>query len=267
MKSFHMSHPMPSALFADRLPPQMPQSERHARCELAALYRLLAHLRMTDLIDTHISLRVPGSPGHFLINRYGTLFERMSASQLVKIDALGNVVDEFYPTHRVNRAGFVIHSAIHAARPHAHCVIHTHTAAGIAVSAQAAGLLPLSQHALKFYNRLGYHGYEGIATDIAERERLVADLGSHSAMILRNHGLLVAGSSAADAFSSIYFLERACQIQIQAQSGGVPLVQPPPQVCEHAARQFEDDDSEGITQLAWEAALVLIEKQRDEYCS
>ncbi len=249
------------------LPPHMSETERHARCELAALYRLLAHLRMTDLIDTHISLRVPGEAGHFLINRYGTLFERMSASTLVKIDGQGNVVDEFYPDHRVNRAGFVIHSAIHAARSDAHCVIHTHTAAGIAVSAQAGGLLPLSQHALKFYNRLSYHTYEGIAVDTAERERLVADLGSNNAMILRNHGLLATGSSAADAFSTIYFLERACQAQVQALSGGVPLVQPDPQVCEHTAQQFEADDSEGITELAWQAALTLIESQRDEYCS
>jgi ribulose-5-phosphate 4-epimerase/fuculose-1-phosphate aldolase len=245
----------------------MSETERHARCELAALYRLLAHFRMTDLIDTHISLRVPGESGHFLINRYGTLFDRMSASQLVKIDEQGNVVDEFYPDHRVNRAGFVIHSAIHAARPDAHCVIHTHTAAGMAVSAQAAGLLPLSQHALKFYNRLSYHTYEGIATDTAERERLVADLGNTNAMILRNHGLLVAGGSPAEAFSNIYFLERACQAQVQALAGGGQLIQPEPHICEHTARQFDADDSEGITQLAWEAALVLIESQRSEYCS
>lgn len=251
----------------DQLPPHMPETERKARCELAALYRLLAHYRMTDLIDTHISLRLPGDSGHFLINRYGTLFERMSASTLVKIDSEGNVVDEFYPEHRVNRAGFVIHSAIHAARPDAHCVIHTHTAAGMAVAAQRAGLLPLSQHALKFYNRLSYHTYEGIALDLAERARLVADLGNTNAMILRNHGLLVAGGSAAEAFSNIYFLERACQAQVQALAGGVELVQPDPQVCEHTAQQFEADDSDGITELAWEAALELIASQRNEYCS
>lgn len=258
---------MSSSARSTTLPLHMPEAERNARCELAALYRLLAHLRMTDLIDTHISLRVPGEAGHFLINRYGTLFERMTASQLVKIDGQGNVVDEFFPNHRVNRAGFVIHSAIHTARPDAHCVIHTHTAAGMAVSAQAAGLLPLSQHALKFYNRLSYHTYEGIATDTSERERLVADLGSTRAMILRNHGLLVTGGSAAEAFSNIYFLERACQAQIQALAGGTALVQPDPQVCEHTAQQFEADDSEGITELAWEAALTMIDAQRSEYCS
>ncbi|TDV59711.1 class II aldolase/adducin family protein [Pseudomonas sp. LP_7_YM] len=250
------------------LPPGMCPKEWAARCELAALYRLIAHLRMTDLIDTHISLRLEGPEGHFLINRYGTLFERMKASTLVKIDGEGNVVDEHYPDHRVNRAGFVIHSAIHLARPDLHCVIHTHTAAGIAVSAQASGLLPLSQHALKFYNRLAYHGYEGIATRTAEREQLVKDLGPrHKAMILRNHGLLAAGASAADAFMTIYFLERACQAQVQAMAAGVELVQPDPETCEFTARQFEADDDEGIVALAWEAALEMIVSQRQEYCS
>jgi ribulose-5-phosphate 4-epimerase/fuculose-1-phosphate aldolase len=248
-------------------PSNVSRAEWAARCELAALYRLVAHFRMTDLIDTHISLRLDDDSGHFLINRYGTLFEHMTASDLVKIDSDGNVVDTLFPNHRVNRAGFVIHSAIHQARPDLHCVIHTHTAAGIAVSAQAEGLLPISQHALKFYNRLAYHTYEGIALDTQERERLVHDLGSHSAMILRNHGLLAAGSSAADAFQNIYFLERACQAQVQALAGNRELVQPDPQTCEHTARQFEDDGGEGIVELAWEAALRLIEDQRAQYCA
>lgn len=236
-----------------------------ARCELAALYRLIAHFRMTDLIDTHISLRLEDGSGHFLINRYGVLFEHMTASDLVKINSEGQVVDTLFPDHRVNRAGFVIHSAIHAARPDLHCVIHTHTAAGMAVSAQADGLRPISQHALKFYNRLAYHDYEGIALDTAERERLVADLGTHSAMILRNHGLLAAGSNVADAFQNIYFLERACQAQIQALAGGGKLLQPAPHVCEHTARQFEQDDAQGIVQLAWDAALTLIADQQADY--
>jgi len=137
--------------------------------------------------------------------------------------------------------------------------------AGIAVSAQAAGLLPISKHALKFYNRLAYHAYEGIALDTAERERLVHDLGAHSAMILRNHGLLAAGGSVAEAFQTIYFLERACRAQVQALAGGTKLLQPAPEVCEHTARQFEQDDGEGIVQLAWEAALKLIAPQRAEY--
>ncbi|MDF9898840.1 UNVERIFIED_ORG: ribulose-5-phosphate 4-epimerase/fuculose-1-phosphate aldolase [Pseudomonas reinekei] len=167
--------------------------EWQARCELAALYRLVAHFRMTDLIDTHITLRIPGPEHHFLINRYGVIFDRMRASDLVRIDQEGRVVDPEYAGHRVNAAGFVIHSAIHMARPDLNCVIHTHTAAGMAVAAQKQGLLPISQHALKFYGKLAYHTYEGIALSLDERERLIADLGPHRAMILRNHGLLVGG--------------------------------------------------------------------------
>lgn len=249
-------------------PAGMSAKEWAARCDLAALYRLIAHLRMTDLIDTHISLRLEGPDGHFLINRYGTLFERMKASTLVKIDGEGRVVDECYPEHRVNRAGFVIHSAIHQARPDLHCVIHTHTAAGIAVSAQAQGLLPISQHALKFYNRVAYHAYEGIALRTAEREQLVKDLGPrHKAMILRNHGLLAAGGSTAEAFINIYFLERACQAQVQALAGGTALLTPTPETCEFTARQFESEGEEEIVDLAWTAALEMIEQQRDDYCS
>jgi ribulose-5-phosphate 4-epimerase/fuculose-1-phosphate aldolase len=245
----------------------MPEPERTARCELAALYRLLAHFRMTDLIDTHISLRLEDGSGHFLINRYGVLFEHMKASDLVRIDGDGNVVDCYFPNHRVNRAGFIIHSAIHAARADLHCVIHTHTAAGIAVSAQAKGLLPISQHALKFYNRLGYHRYEGIALRLAEREQLVRDLGPHSAMILCNHGLLAAGPSAAAAFQTIFILERACQAQIQALAGNSELILPDAQTCEFTAQQYEGDDESGLIDLGWQAALTLIDHQREEYCA
>lgn len=172
-----------------------------ARCELAALYRLLAHYRMTDLIDTHITLRLPGTSELFLINRYGVPFERMTASDLVLIDLDGRPQPGPFGEQRVNAAGFVIHSAIHAARPDLHCVIHTHTAAGMAVAAQRDGLLPLTQHALKFHGHLAYHTYEGIALSLDERARLVADLGPHKAMILRNHGLLVVGPTVPQAFS------------------------------------------------------------------
>lgn len=245
----------------------MPESEWAARCQLAALYRLIAHFRMTDLIDTHISLRLDDGTDHFLINRYGILFEHMKASDLVRIDKDGNVVDTYFPNHRVNRAGFVIHSAIHEARADLHCVIHTHTAAGIAVSAQVEGLLPISQHALKFYNRIGYHRYEGIATRVEEREQLVSNLGAHNAMILCNHGLLAAGASVAHAFQTIFLLERACQAQIQAMAGGSALNMPSPETCEFTARQFEGDDESGLIELGWNAALTLIEGQRGAYCS
>ena len=238
-----------------------------ARCELAALYRMVAHFRMTDLIDTHISLRVPGPEPRFLINRYGVLFDHMKASDLVLIDHQGRVVDP-RGMQEVNAAGFTIHSAIHMARHDLNCVIHTHTAAGIAVSAQEQGLLPISQHALKFFGKLAYHSYEGVALYLDERERLVADLGPHRAMILRNHGLLAGGRSVAEAFHEIHFLERACQAQIAALAGGSKLIYPSDEVCRLTASQFTDDD-EGlrIIQLAWEAALKLIESQRADYCS
>lgn len=248
-------------------PHNISDAEWQARCELAALYRMVAHFRMTDLIDTHITLRIPGPEHHFLINQYGVIFDRMRASDLVRIDQHGNVVDEAFGERRVNAAGFVIHSAIHMARPDMHCVIHTHTAAGIAVSAQEQGLLPISQHALKFYEKLAYHQYEGIALSLDERERLIADLGTHKAMILRNHGLLAGGASVAEAFHEIHFLERACQAQVHALSGGSKLVYPSEEVCRHTAAQFQRDESAQIISLSWDAALTLIEHQRESYCS
>jgi ribulose-5-phosphate 4-epimerase/fuculose-1-phosphate aldolase len=241
--------------------------EWQARCELAGLYRLIAHFRMTDLIDTHITLRVPGPEHHFLINRYGVIFDRMKASDLVRIDQYGQVVGGANERTRVNAAGFVIHSAIHMARPDLNCVIHTHTAAGMAVAAQEQGLLPISQHALKFYGKLAYHTYEGIALSLEERERLVDDLGSNKAMILRNHGLLAAGGNVAEAFHEIHFLERACQAQVAALAGNSPLVIPSEEVCRHTAEQFGRDEAEEIMDLSWTAALTLIEHQRESYCS
>ncbi|RJG09092.1 class II aldolase/adducin family protein [Pseudomonas cavernicola] len=248
-------------------PDNMCDVEWQARCELAALYRMVAYFRMTDLIDTHITLRIPGPEHHFLINRYGVIFDRMRASDLVRIDQLGNVVDSAFGERRVNAAGFVIHSAIHMARPDLKCVVHTHTAAGIAVSAQEHGLLPISQHALKFYGKLAYHTYEGIALSLDERERLIDDLGPHKAMILRNHGLLAGGGSVAEAFHEIHFLERACQAQVQALSGGSKLLFPSEDVRQHTAAQFERDEANEIVNLSWQAALTLIQDQRESYCS
>ncbi|WP_434652491.1 class II aldolase/adducin family protein [Pseudomonas sp. R3-56] len=242
-------------------------AEWDARCELAALYRLMAHFRMTDLIDTHISLRVPGYTDRFLINKYGVLFEHMRASDLVVIDYEGAPVTPGIDPTDINQAGFIIHSAIHHARPELHCVVHTHTAAGIAVSAQEDGLLPISQHALKFYGKLAYHPYEGIALHESERDRLVSDLGPHKAMILRNHGLLAAGSDCAEAFHEIYFLERACQAQVLAMGGGAKLSLPREQVRRLTAAQFTDDSSAQIIERAWRAAKQLILSQQHSYCA
>jgi len=251
------------------IPTGMDEAEWQVRCDLAALDRLVAHYRMTDFIYTHISARVPGPEHHFLINQYGVLFEEMRASDLVKIDLDGKIVNQDEKGSRfVNEAGFCIHSAIHAAREDLTCVVHTHTAAGMAVSAQAHGLLPISQHALKFYGCLSYHGYEGIALELDERPRLVADLGpTNRAMILTNHGLLVGGSSMAEAFLEIYYLERACQAQIAALSGGSQLVYPPVAVCEHTAKQFAAPEpyKSAHLKMVWESALRMIEGVGSDY--
>ena len=244
------------------------ETEWQIRCDLAALYRLVAHHRWTDFIYTHLSARLPGPEHHFLINKYGVNFHEMRASDLVKIDLHGKVVEDGdISSRRVNAAGFTIHSAIHMARPDLMCVVHTHTGAGIAVSAQKLGLLPISQHALKFYGRLAYHGYEGIALDLNERERLVADLGQHKAMILRNHGLRVGGRSIAEAFHMIYMLERACAAQIAALSGGAEIVYPPEEVRLHTAEQFRNGETDEHYTMVWDAAVRLIEGGKPNYRS
>lgn len=249
-------------------PLNVSQEEWQTRCELAALYRLVAHFRMTDIIDTHISARVPGHQDQFLINRYGVMFHEMRASDLVKIDPQGDVVetDRDAAQLRVNKAGFTIHSAVHMARHDLNFVLHTHTAAGIAVSAQEDGLLPISQHALKYYGKLSYHDYEGIALDLDERERLVADLGpDNKAMILRNHGLLAAGRTASEAFQEIYFLERACQAQVAALAGATALRYPGQAVCQRTADQYADDADSGYAEVFWQACLRLIENDKPDY--
>ena len=207
------------------------------REDLAACYRLAAHFRMTDLIYTHISARVPGPEHHFLINAFGQMWDEITASSLVKVTLAGDIVDDPLGLG-INRAGYVIHSAVHAARADVHCVIHSHTAAGIAVSAQEQGLLPISQHAMRFTDRLAYHDYEGLALELDEQQRLTRDLGSHNAMILRNHGLLVCGTGVAQAFDLMYYLERACQTQVAALAGGAKLRIPPHEVAAKVAHQF-----------------------------
>ncbi|MCG7404091.1 class II aldolase/adducin family protein [Caballeronia zhejiangensis] len=245
------------------------QEEWKVRCDLAALYRVIGHFRWTDMIFTHISARVPGTDHHFLINRYGVLFDEMRASDLVKIDHEGRPVEagarDDPARYLVNPAGFTIHSAIHMARPDVFCVVHTHTAAGAAVSAQKQGLLPISQHALRYYGHIAYHDYEGIALDLAERDRLVNDLGSHNAMILKNHGLLSCGKSIPEAFQEMYFLERACEIQIRALAGNAELNLPSQRVCELTAEQYRRDEADGIMALQWQAALRMIEGAKPDY--
>ncbi len=235
-------------------------SERELRIQLAAAYRLLDKFKMTDLISTHLSVRVPGPDDHFLINPFGMMFHEITASSLVKIDLDGNIVsDSEWP---VNPAGFVIHSAIHAARVDLTCVFHTHTRYGMAVSALECGLLPISQFAMKFYNRVAYHDYEGVSLELDERERLVKDLGGKKVMILRNHGLLTAGRTISEAFYLMYYLDRSCEVQITAQSSGAKLVIPPESVCEHSALQ---QDIEDLGQLEWTALIRMLDRQDPSY--
>lgn len=247
--------------------------ECRLRQELAACYRLVAHFKMTDLIFTHISMRIPGPEHHFLINPYGLFFDEITASSLVKIGLDGRAVE---PTaYAVNPAGFVIHSAIHGAREDAHCVLHTHTKAGCAIAAQKQGLLPLNQIGMEFYGQVAYHDYEGIAHDLDEQARLVADLGTKPVMILRNHGLLTVGKDAQQAFLRMYYLDKACEIQLTAQQGGAALNLPSTEVCEHTERQFnappppsEDgrtfSDPDGYD-LAWIAMLRLLDRIDPSY--
>jgi ribulose-5-phosphate 4-epimerase/fuculose-1-phosphate aldolase len=196
--------------------------EWQTRVDLAAAYRLIALYGWDDLVFTHLSARVPGPETHFLINPYGLLFEEVTASSLVKVDLQGNIV---MPTpYFINPAGFTIHSAVHEARADAHCVMHTHTDYGVAVSTQKDGLLPVSQQSLFPLSSLGYHDYEGVALNDEEKPRLVADLGDRNFLILRNHGLLTVGPTVADAFLAMYILERSCRIQILSQSGGKELL-------------------------------------------
>ena len=240
-----------------------PAEEARLRRELAAVYRLIAHFRMTDLIYNHISVRLPGPDHRFLLNPFGLLYEEITASNLVIVGLDGQLVTD--GPWKVNPAGFVIHSAIHEAREDALCVLHTHTRAGCAVAAQQHGLLPLNQMSLEFHDRVAYHGYEGIALDLDERDRLVADLGQHKAMILRNHGLLVGGTSIAEAFHMIYMLERACAAQVAALSGGREIILPPPEVCAHTAEQFRKGENDEHYAMVWDAALRLIEDGNSDY--
>ena len=206
-------------------------AEWEARIDLAAAYRLVALYKWDDLVFTHITFRVPDADDQFLINPYGLFFDEITASSLVKIDLQGRKVQD--SPFEVNPAGFVIHSAIHAARHDARCVMHTHTLNGVAVSAQRAGLLPISQHSMFTLASLGYHDFEGPALNDDEKPRLVADLGDKSSLILRNHGLLTVGETVADAFVAMYYLEASCAIQVRAQAGG-ELIPVPKEVLDQA---------------------------------
>ncbi|MGA8708546.1 MAG: class II aldolase/adducin family protein [Steroidobacteraceae bacterium] len=250
--------------------------EWQIRVDLAAAYRLTAIYGMTDLIYNHITARIPGREDELLINPYGYLYEEITASSLVKIDIEGNIL--LQPDHGfgINPAGYVIHSAVHSARVDIGCVMHTHTRAGMAVSAMRCGLLPLTQTSLRFYERIGYHDFEGPALDLEERARLVADLGRHDAMILRSHGLLVCGRTVADTFNRMYFLEGACRLQVDAVATGAELITPSTEVARLTARimspqgnpssdKHRSDPMDG--QLEWRALLRKLDRTDPSYAS
>jgi ribulose-5-phosphate 4-epimerase/fuculose-1-phosphate aldolase len=256
---------MSSATAFRPAPLVQPDSEQEMRINLAACYRLVAHFGMTDLIYTHISARVPGRHDQFLINPYGRLFDQVTASSLVKIDCDGNLVEpSAYP---VNQAGFVIHSAIHLARPDVTCVLHTHTRAGVAVSCLEEGLLPLNQLSLQFYGQVGYHDYEGSALELDERERLAADLGERHSLILRNHGLLTVGRTVAEAFELMFNLDKSCQIQMDVLASGARVRQLSTSLVERYVTQYYQQFNEGrpLGARAWPALLDLLDAQDPGY--
>jgi ribulose-5-phosphate 4-epimerase/fuculose-1-phosphate aldolase len=237
--------------------------EWQLRVDLAACYRLVALHGWSDLIFTHITARVPGPEHHFLINPYGLMFDEITASSLVKVDqACNKIIDSPYP---VNPAGFVIHSAIHAVRDDVQCVLHTHTRAGIAVSAQQGGVLPISQQSTFVLASLAYHGYEGVAIRDDEKVRLQADMGSATYLMLRNHGLLTVGKTIADAFLSMYTFENTCQIQIAAQAGGGPLVEVDPRILDGVGHAMKVQTGGIGGQFVWPALLRKLDRVDTTY--
>ncbi len=241
-----------------RVRDQVSPEEWQARVDLAACYNIVAHYGWDDLIFTHISARVPGPEHHFLINPYGMMFDEVTASSLVKVDLQGQKV--MPSDYDINPAGFTIHSAVHEAREDARCVIHLHTREGVAVSAQKQGLLAISQQSLFPLSGLSYHDYEGVALNVEEKARLVADLGSNRFMILRNHGLLTCAETVADAFLNMFILQRACEIQLLAQSGGQELIPVPAPILAGIRQAADQVTRNAGGQLAWPGLLRRLDR-------
>ena len=250
-----------SDIHALRIPSRkgaVPAAEWQTRVDLAACYRLVAHFGWSDLVFTHISARVPGTDAEFLINPYGLMFDEVTASSLVKIDQSGNKLDDSpFP---VNPAGFIIHGAVHSARHDVQCVLHVHSVNGVAVSAQKSGVLPLSQQSMFVLSSIGYHDYEGVVLQDAEKARLVADLGGKTFLMLRNHGLLSVGATIADAFLAMYILEAACNIQIRALAGNRELVLVNPSLIQSAQAQSRAVTQSLGSQLVWPGLLRMMDR-------
>lgn len=240
---------------------QVSEQEWQLRVELAACYRLVAEFGWDDLIFTHISVRIPGPEHHFLINPYGMMFDEITASDLIKIDQNGNKLQD--TPHSVNHAGFIIHSCIHEARHDVGCIIHTHTRAGVAVSAQKNGILPISQQSTYVLSSLAYHDYEGVAVREDEQPRLQQDLGEANFLVLRNHGLLTVGKTVADAFLSMYALETTCQIQLAAQSGGSELIHIESKIVSSITEAVKTQGVDGS--IVWPALLRKLDRIDPRY--
>ncbi len=234
------------------------ESEWKLRLDLAACYRLIAYFGWDDLIYTHITCRLTDGPSDFLINPFGMMFDEITASSLVRIDLDGNKVE--HSDWPVNPAGFVIHSAIHQVREDVRCVLHAHTVATVAVSALECGLLPLSQHAMLLFQRVAYHDYEGISVNKGERQCLQKDMGQNNVMFLRNHGVLVAGATIAEAFQNFYFLQKACEIQVQAMGCGTPIVQIQPEVEQVVINQYQEANLGRGAELSWPGLLRRLDR-------
>ena len=243
-------------------PVQFSESEWQARVDLAACYRLVDYYGWTDQVYSHITLRIPGTD-HLLINEFGLRYDEITASNLVKIDLQGNKVEE--SPYDVNPAGFTIHSAIHEVRHDANCVMHTHTAAGIAVSTQKEGILPISQQSIFVLSSLAYHDYEGVALNEEEKPRLQADLGRANNLVLRNHGLLTCGKSVADAFLTMYTLQRCCEIQVRAQAQNAELIPIPQAVLDGAAASMKKATNGAGAGIAWPALLRKLDRVNPGY--
>lgn len=239
------------------------EEEWQVRVDLAACYRLIAYYDITDLTFTHISARVPGENGNFLLNPFHMMFEEITASSLVKLDAEGKILDDTPYTY--NPAGYTIHSAVLAARPDVTCVLHTHSTAGMAVASMECGLLPLTQTSLRFHKALAYHDYEGAALDLDERPRLARDLGTEYAMILRNHGLLTVGRTIAEAFVLMHRLESACRAQVQAQAAGTKLIELSENVRNHAAGQFQATMKTPFGDREWPSLRRMMDRLDPSY--
>ena len=242
---------------------QVSKAEWETRVDLAACYRLMHEFGMVEMVANHISARVPGTENEFLINPYGMLYEEMTASSMIRIDLEGNVL--FNATdYGVNQAGYVIHSAVHAARHDVDCIIHTHTLAGMAVSAMKCGIMPIAQTSMRFSD-IAYHDYEGVALRLEERERLVQNLGNREAMVLRNHGLLTVGPSIPECFNNMYRLERACQLQVMTLSCNTEIRLPPREVIEYTNHQMTPGVRRRTGLLEWPALLRKLARSDPSY--